>query len=101
MLRVMNDGPPAIFDAMFVVVPIFIACVIVLGIYTTIRNRNALKQAGYDPITAQVQMADRLIRSQEHPSLESRLKELDDLHARGVISAEEHAKARADALAQP
>ena len=35
------------------------------------------------------------------PSLEARLAELDDLHARGVITADEHAKARAEVLAGP
>jgi hypothetical protein len=101
MLRAMIDGPPAWFDALFVAFPVLFLCVLAFIVYSAMRNRKALKDAGYDPLTAQVQMADRFLRSQEHPTLEARLKELDDLHARGVISAEEHAKARADALASP
>src|SRR4051794_19077620 len=104
MLRAMIDGSPAWFDAAFVAAGVVVACGFVLTFYVALRNRRALKAAGYDPLTAQVQMADRFLRSQEQRSpkpLEQRLAELDDLHARGVISAEEHADARAKALASP
>jgi hypothetical protein len=101
MLRAMLSDAPIGFVLFFCFVATLVGLGFVFTIYTAVRNRNALKAAGYDPLTAQVQMADRFIRSQEHPTLESRLKELDDLHARGVISDEEHAKARADALASP
>jgi hypothetical protein len=50
----------------------------------------------------QTELAARAMDSEllaPRPSLEARLAELDDLHARGVITADEHAKARAEVLA--
>ena len=87
MLRAMDDGPPAFVEALYVVFPVLFVLVLGFIVYTSVRNARALKKAGYDPLTAQVQMADRLSKGFEGTSLEARLAELDDLHARGVISA--------------
>jgi hypothetical protein len=104
MLRVMPDNPPGWIGAMFVLVPILVGCGFLFTVYAVIRNRNALKQAGFDPITAQVQLASRVMSSElltPQKTLEQRLAELDDLHTRGVISDAEHTRARAQALASP
>ncbi len=83
-----------LFGILFVAVLVFIIVVIV-------RNASRARQAGYDPLTMQTEMAARAMNSEllrPAQSIEQRLHELDDLRARGVISAEEYEKARADAL---
>ena len=101
MLRAMPSDVPLPFAIFFCVVAGLVLLGFVRTFWLLARNRKALRAAGYDPGVAGVQMADRFLRSQKRPSLEARLKELDDLHARGVISDEEHARARQEALAQP
>jgi hypothetical protein len=96
MLRVMTGA----FLVFFAFACVFIAAVFCFIVYAIVRNRNALKAAGYDPVTAQVQMADRVVKGFEGKPLEQRLAELDDLHRRGLISAEEHAAGRTAALTQ-
>ena len=76
----------------------------VTGAFQLTVSRNAAKarELGHDPLTMQTELAARAMDSgllAPQKSLEARLAELDDLRARGVITAEEHAKARADALA--
>jgi hypothetical protein len=66
------------------------------------RNAAKARALGHDPLTMQTELAARAMDSSllaPQKSLEARLAELDELRARGVISAEEHAKARADTLA--
>jgi hypothetical protein len=68
------------------------------------RNAAKARELGHDPLTMQTELAARAMDSEllaPRPSLEARLAELDDLHARGVITADEHAKARAEVLAGP
>ena len=84
-------------------VAFLILFVVVVGfiIFTWVKNWRAFKQAGLDPIAAQSEIAGRLMNSEllaPEQTLEQRLGELDDLHARGVISDEEHRAARAKAL---
>ncbi|MEW1961307.1 SHOCT domain-containing protein [Microbacterium sp. NPDC077644] len=93
----------AIFGVLFVAAVIFI-------IVAAARNWKAAKDAGYDPLTMQTQATAQVLRSEllrpsgtpvagaAPPSIEQRLAELDDLHARGVITDAEHAAARASAL---
>lgn len=93
----------AIFGVLFVAAVIFI-------IVVAARNWKAAKDAGYDPLAMQTQATAQVMRSellrpagtpvsQAAPaSIEQRLAELDDLHARGVITDAEHAAARASAL---
>ena len=101
MLRVMLSDAPTGFVVFFCVVAALVLAGFVFTAYSFVRNRQALRAAGYDPTTAGVQMATQFLQGHPGASLEERLKELDDLHARGVISDEEHTKARADALAHP
>ena len=79
----------------------FIASVFVFTILGIVKGRRTLLDAGINPLTAQAQLAAKLMNSEilaPTQSLEQRLTELDDLHRRGVISSEEHATARAKAL---
>ncbi|HEX4698078.1 MAG TPA: hypothetical protein VH857_01800 [Actinomycetes bacterium] len=64
------------------VVIMFVSAVLVLAVAAS-RSRRVLEGAGVDPST-----------------LEERLRELDDLHTRGVISDEERATTRARLLAE-
>ncbi|MEU1970153.1 SHOCT domain-containing protein [Microbacterium sp. NPDC019599] len=82
------------FGAFFIAVLTFIVVAIV-------RNARKAREAGYDPMTMQTELTARAMSSellQPAKSTEQRLRELDDLRARGVISAEERDRARADIL---
>ncbi|MDP4332863.1 SHOCT domain-containing protein [Curtobacterium sp. A7_M15] len=81
------------------------AAVIGLGfvaIVVTIVLRSArMAKRGQNPFTLEEDLAYQAMQSRTlapEKSLEQRLAELDDLHARGVISDEEHRVARAEAL---
>ncbi|MCD2441527.1 SHOCT domain-containing protein [Agromyces sp. SYSU K20354] len=90
------------FNVMFAIVVIFIAVVFVLMIVTMVRNYSKAKSTGHDPLTLQTELATRALDSEilaPAKSIEQRLAELDDLAARGVISADERLAARADVLA--
>ena len=103
-----SEGFGSLFDGVPVFAQVFIAGVMVLFVLivvfvviSSVKNWRALKKAGVDPLAVQGQLAGQLANSQllaEEQSVEERLRELDDLHARGVISDEEHRTARAAAL---
>ncbi|WP_159614512.1 SHOCT domain-containing protein [Glutamicibacter sp. JC586] len=79
---------------------IFVAAVVFI-IYAQVRNYQKAKSAGLDPLTLQTDMAARLAQSQvlaPAKSIEAKLAELDQLRSRGVISSDEYAQARLDAL---
>lgn len=81
---------------------VFIVGVLVAMVVIISRNAAKARALGHDPVTMQTELAARAMDSgllAPAKSLEERLAELDGLRARGVITAEEHAKARADALA--
>lgn len=92
----------AVFGVLFVAALVFI-------IVSSVRRYRVLKDAGVDPLTVEAQIAAKVLQSdmlspsrdaggRDDRPLEQRLAELDDLHARGVISADEHRDARAAAL---
>lgn len=86
--------------------------VVAWGIYVAVKNYRLAKSRGYDPVTMETDMATRLMDSQimqpaaptatptsaAPATVEERLAEIDGLHERGVISAEERAAARAKIL---
>lgn len=81
---------------------------LVFSVVVGIRKYRVLKDAGVDPLTVDAAMAAKVINSDvlapRAPSppprtIEDRLRELDDLLARGVITPDEHRAARAAALA--
>ena len=97
-------GPlgPTWFEVAFGVVALLILVGFVLTIALAVRNVRAVRRAGRDPWTLQAEIATQLASSSAlapSRSLEERLAELDDLLARGVISASENAAARAAVLA--
>lgn len=88
------------FSVFFTGVSVFIGLVFVFVIYAGVRNWRAMRAKGIDPITAQAEITARMATGRliEGPSIEQKLGELDDLHARGVISDEEHRAGRARVL---
>lgn len=73
----------------------------IFGAVVLVRNRRVFRQAGIDPLTARSQLAVRLLRGQAvaPPSASSRLAELEELRARGLITQEEYAARRAQIIA--
>jgi uncharacterized membrane protein len=101
-----HDGAMNILGGGFVIffglAVLFIIAVAVVMVVMISRNAAKARELGHDPLTMQTELAARAMDSEllaPRPSLEARLAELDDLHARGVITADEHAKARAEVLA--
>ncbi|MFS0867106.1 SHOCT domain-containing protein [Microbacterium sp. 179-B 1A2 NHS] len=92
----------------FVVFGILFVGALIVAIVVSVRKYRVLKDAGVDPTTVDAAIAAKLLTSDlsaprdaaspDRRSLEQRLAELDDLHARGVITADEHRDARAAAL---
>lgn len=87
--------------AFFLLFVVMFIGVVFFMVMSAARSKKALEDAGLDPLAAEAQLAGRAADSQllaPPRTLEERLRELDDLHARGVISGDEHAAARARAL---
>ena len=94
------DIPVWVPILMAVPIVLFLGFIVGLTRHTR-RNLKVMRDAGIDdPMTAGGQIAARLAQGRllEGTSTEDRLRELDDLLARGVISADEHADARRRAL---
>lgn len=81
--------------------------IVVFGIVVSVRKYRVLKDAGIDPLAVDATIAAKVIKSgalapastaTPAKTLEERLRELDDLRARGVITEDEHREARAAAL---
>jgi uncharacterized transporter YbjL len=91
-----------VFAQVFIAgVMVLFVLIVVFVVISSVKNWRALKKAGVDPLAAQGQLAGQLANSEllaGKQSTEDRLREIDDLHARGVISDEEHQAARAAAL---
>lgn len=96
----------------------FFALIVVVGLigmgislYIGVRKYMIMKRAGHDPLTVDAAMAAKFLNSDllrpgtavrdDAPaqSVEQRLADVDDLHARGVISDAERSAARAAILA--
>lgn len=101
-----STGTEGLFDAVPVIMVIFaILFVLFLGfiIFVMIRNYKASKNAGRDFFTLETDLATRALNSQilaPQKSLEQKLRELDDLYARKVITHEEFTAARSKALSE-
>jgi len=94
---------PLFMTIAFAVFAVFFVFVLASIATAFVRNRRVLRDSGLDPMTAQAQLAARLAQGPlgaPAQSLEQRLAELDDLHRRGLITAEEHAEGRRAALTQ-
>ena len=89
--------------AFFVLFAVMFVSIVIVMVLAAGRSKRALRAGGLDPLAAEAQLAARAANSDllaPRRSLEERLRELDDLRSRGVISDEEHATARAKALAE-
>ncbi len=96
------SGMPTFMVAFFGIFLVIFVCIVAFSVVSAIRNWRALKKAGLDPMAAQGQLAGQLANSQllaGQKSTEERLRELDDLRSRGVITEEEHRVARQSVLA--
>ena len=90
------------FAIMLVFSLLFFAAVVTFIVIAITKNARKASQLGHDPFTMETELTARAIDSQllqPERSLESRLAELDDLLARGVITPAEHATGRAEAIA--
>jgi len=80
---------------------LFFLAVLGLIIFTIVKNVQKAKAMGHDPFTLQTELAARAVDSDllapEH-TIETRLRELDDLRVRNVITEAEYAKARSEAI---
>lgn len=97
----MDPEIPTWFVVIFVLFGVLFVAVFVLIIVSVVKRRHAVEEAGLDPFTADIQMATRVSQSamfDPKQPLEQRLAEIDDLHRRGVITAEEYEQARRKAL---
>lgn len=104
---VIFDTGPDIFSGAMVLFGVLFVGTVIFIVIVAARKWRIAKDAGYDPLTMDTQIAAQVGRSAllrpadappERSSIEQRLAELDDLHDRGVISDAEHAAARAKAL---
>ena len=85
------------FDVIFVVVGVLVVAGVALTIALFVRNVRAYRRSGLDPMTADADLAVRLMRSEAlapQRSIGDRLAELDQLRRDGAISEEEHRAAR-------
>ena len=104
MLLAMETGPSLDgggLETAFIVAFGSIAVLVILGvvfvIYGMVRSARAARSAGIDPFTSEAQLLAQA-RSGRSTPIEQRLRELDDLHRRGIISDDEHSAARSRAL---
>jgi hypothetical protein len=98
------------FGALFGLVVVVAIAGVIFSAVVGMRKYRVLKDAGVDPLTVDAAIAAKVLRSDvlapatptvtptPEKTLEERLAELDDLHARGVISDDEHRDARSAAL---
>lgn len=100
------DAVATIVKVGFVVIPLLMVFAVVRAIVYGGRRRKILRDAGLSPMMAPVQMEARLANSallapadSLAKTVEERLAELESLHGRGLISAEELHDARAKILA--
>ncbi|WP_416395422.1 MULTISPECIES: SHOCT domain-containing protein [unclassified Curtobacterium] len=89
------------FGVLFGVVAAVIGLGFVAIVVTVVLRSARMAKRGQNPFTMQEDLAYQAMQSRTlapEKSLEQRLAELDDLHARGVISDDEYRAARAEAL---
>ncbi|WP_404442339.1 SHOCT domain-containing protein [Microbacterium marinum] len=98
------------FGALFGLVVVVAIAGVIFSAVVGMRKYRVLNDAGVAPLTVDAAIAAKVLRSDvlapaaptvtptPETKLEERLAELDDLHARGVISDDEHRDARSAAL---
>lgn len=91
-----DDGAFDLFSVAFAVVGVLVLAGFLFVGYAMVRSARAARRAGIDPFTSDAQLLAQAVSGR--PGIEQRLRELDDLHRRGVISAEEHRAGRTAAI---
>ncbi|MCU1570507.1 MAG: hypothetical protein JWR33_1248 [Naasia sp.] len=89
------------FTLVFGVAAVVIGLGFVATIVLAVINFRRVRDAGHNPFTLETDLATRALDSgllAPSRSVEDRLRELQGLRDRGVITAEEYATARADIL---
>ena len=87
----------SLFLVVFAAAGLLVLSGFVLVAVLAVKGARATRRAGIDPYAPESVVLAQALRGDAR-SLEQRLAELDDLHRRGVISSEEHAAARRQAL---
>jgi hypothetical protein len=98
----------AAFPVIFTVVFLIVVAGFAFTIYSVVRNAKKVSDSGHDPITLQSDLAIKVLESDllagsgtaTAGSIEERLRAVDDLFERKVISEPEHAAARAAIIAK-
>lgn len=86
------------FMIVFIVI---VGLMVAFGIGTAIYQSVRVARSGHNPLTLETDLAVTALDSQAlapSKTMEQRLREVDDLFARGVISEAEHAAARSAIL---
>ncbi len=100
-----GSGIPGWFIAILVIMIAIVVIMIVIAVGRAIWGYSVLKSGGLNPFVAHEQIEARLNQTLAAPSpspgtsIEQRLAELEDLHARGVITDEELAAGRTKVIA--
>lgn len=99
----MATGVGILIAVFFALVAVLFVGIVIVMVVAASRSKRALEAGGLDPLAAEAQLAAQAANSQllaPRRPIEERLRELDDLRSRGVISDEEHQDARRRALAE-
>ncbi len=105
MVSVGFGGLGIVFGLVFAVVTLFVVVVFVVIVVAMVKRVSAVREEGLDPLTADIQLAGQLSRSQlmapaaAQRTVPDRLAELDELLRTNAISADEHQAQRARILA--
>ena len=101
------DAFDATFSAASVIIPLLIVGGIAFSIVVAVRKAAVLRKAGLSPMTAEAQLLaqahqSRLLAPERAPgrSAESRLAEAQELHDRGLITADELGEIRQRVLGE-
>lgn len=106
-----TSGMAAGFSIVFTLAILAVVAGIAFSIFVAVRKYRVIKRSGHDPFTVDAAVAAKVLNSDllrpgtavddaaPAKSLEQRLAEVDELHARGVISDGERVAARAAILA--
>jgi len=101
------DGTVGVVQGFAGLVTVLVIGGIVFSIVVGVRKYRILRDAGADPFTVDAAVAAKVLKSDmlapgtpqpAERSVEERLRELDDLRGRGVITDDEHREARAAVL---
>ncbi|MET4064974.1 competence protein ComGC [Frigoribacterium sp. PvP120] len=100
-LAVLPGSSPGAFDTGVTLAGFVIGVIVVAMVVLIVVKVVSARRRGINPLTFDAELAAKLRDSsvlQPEKSVEARLAEIDDLHARGVITDAERESARASVL---